>query len=46
MVVVKECRVGVSAGVYNPVGVMENVSRCVVGVANVFLEVGVDWPAG
>ena len=35
------CRVGVSAGVYNPVGVMANVSSCVVGVANIFLEVGV-----
>ena len=40
------CCVGVLAGVYNPVGVMANVSRCVVGVADVFLKVGVDWPAG
>ena len=46
MVVVKECRVGVSAGVYNPVAVMANVSSCIVGVADIFLEVGVDWPAG
>ena len=29
------------AGVYNPVGVMANVSSCVVGVADIFLEVGV-----
>ena len=35
------CHVGVLAGVYNPVGVMANVSSCVVGVADIFLEVGV-----
>ena len=39
--VLTSCRVGVSAGAYNPVGVMANVSSCVVGVADIFLEVGV-----